>query len=120
MGGHYYAYIRSFEDGKWYNFNDSSVTELDNANEAISKMFGGDSTSAYMLQYRKHEPKKAKEGFFSDSVSNELIPDYQMQEIVKEKTELLEKQETQLKSLLAIQLKIHEASDRDKYRMVVG
>ena len=27
-GGHYYAYIRSFEDGKWYNFNDSTVTEL--------------------------------------------------------------------------------------------
>ena len=27
-GGHYYAYIKSFEDGKWYNFNDSSVTEL--------------------------------------------------------------------------------------------
>lgn len=25
-GGHYYAYIKSFEDGKWYNFNDSSVT----------------------------------------------------------------------------------------------
>ena len=27
-GGHYYAYIKSFEDGKWYNFNDSSVTLL--------------------------------------------------------------------------------------------
>ena len=28
FGGHYYAYIKSFEDGKWYNFNDSSVTEI--------------------------------------------------------------------------------------------
>ena len=28
MGGHYYAYIKSFEDGKWYNFNDSHVTEI--------------------------------------------------------------------------------------------
>ena len=27
-GGHYYAYIKSFEDGKWYNFNDSSVREI--------------------------------------------------------------------------------------------
>ena len=26
FGGHYYAYIRSFEDGKWYKFNDSTVT----------------------------------------------------------------------------------------------
>lgn len=29
-GGHYYAYIKSFEDGKWYNFNDSSVKEISN------------------------------------------------------------------------------------------
>jgi ubiquitin carboxyl-terminal hydrolase 47 len=29
MGGHYYAYIKSFEDGKWYNFNDSDVREID-------------------------------------------------------------------------------------------
>ena len=28
MGGHYYAYIRSFQDGNWYNFNDSSVTKI--------------------------------------------------------------------------------------------
>jgi ubiquitin carboxyl-terminal hydrolase 47 len=26
IGGHYYAYIKSFEDGKWYNFNDSDVS----------------------------------------------------------------------------------------------
>jgi ubiquitin carboxyl-terminal hydrolase 47 len=29
MGGHYYAYIKCFEDGKWYNFNDSDVREID-------------------------------------------------------------------------------------------
>ena len=28
MGGHYFAYIRSFEDNKWYNFNDNYVTEI--------------------------------------------------------------------------------------------
>lgn len=27
-GGHYFAYIKSFEDGKWYNFNDSQVSEI--------------------------------------------------------------------------------------------
>jgi ubiquitin C-terminal hydrolase len=26
MGGHYYAFIKSFADGKWYQFNDSTVT----------------------------------------------------------------------------------------------
>ena len=61
MGGHYYAYIRSFEDGKWYNFNDSnvSVIPVGSVNDEISKMFGGDSnTSAYMLQYRKYDAEK--------------------------------------------------------------
>ena len=28
MGGHYYAYIKSFEDSIWYNFNDSVVSEI--------------------------------------------------------------------------------------------
>lgn len=52
MGGHYYAYIRSFQDGKWYNFNDSQVTEIDPkyVNEKIQEMYGGDTgTSGYML-----------------------------------------------------------------------
>jgi ubiquitin carboxyl-terminal hydrolase 47 len=52
MGGHYYAYIKSFEDGKWYNFNDSDVSEIKKpiANDEIQKMYGGgSSTSAYML-----------------------------------------------------------------------
>ena len=38
-GGHYYAYIKSFEDGKWYNFNDSTVTEIKDEEE-LFKTFG--------------------------------------------------------------------------------
>jgi ubiquitin carboxyl-terminal hydrolase 47 len=38
MGGHYYAYIKSFEDGKWYKFNDSLVDEI--GEDEISKVFG--------------------------------------------------------------------------------
>jgi|TARA_B110000285_G_C15046261_1_gene574477 ubiquitin carboxyl-terminal hydrolase 47 len=51
MGGHYYAYIKSFEDGKWYNFNDAIVSEIGEGslNEKIQEMFGGNATSAYML-----------------------------------------------------------------------
>ena len=29
FGGHYYAFIKSFENGKWYEFNDTNVTEMD-------------------------------------------------------------------------------------------
>lgn len=55
MGGHYYAYIKSFEDGKWYCFNDSNVTMAD-PDEMISKVFGGNSNScAYMLFYKRIE-----------------------------------------------------------------
>ena len=28
FGGHYFAYIKSFEDGQWYNFNDSNVSKI--------------------------------------------------------------------------------------------
>lgn len=54
MGGHYYAYIKSFEDKKWYNFNDSSVREIPEADvdHEIELMFGGTAsknTSSYML-----------------------------------------------------------------------
>uniref|UniRef100_H2YIV6 Ubiquitin carboxyl-terminal hydrolase 47 n=1 Tax=Ciona savignyi TaxID=51511 RepID=H2YIV6_CIOSA len=65
-GGHYYAYIKSFENNRWYSFNDqivSPITKLD-----IEKTFGGvsyprtstsyystfsSSTNAYMLMYRQ-------------------------------------------------------------------
>jgi hypothetical protein len=52
-GGHYYVYINSFEDGKWYNFNDSHVSEIDP--EIIPSMAfgGGKSANAYMLIYRQ-------------------------------------------------------------------
>jgi ubiquitin carboxyl-terminal hydrolase 47 len=26
LGGHYYAYIKSFAEDKWFEFNDSTVT----------------------------------------------------------------------------------------------
>jgi ubiquitin carboxyl-terminal hydrolase 47 len=56
LGGHYYAYIKSNHDGKWYNFNDTSVSEI--STEEISKVFGdkGSSGTAYMLKYRQYSP----------------------------------------------------------------
>ena len=79
MGGHYYAYIKSFEDAKWYNFNDSSVSEIveGNVNEKIQEMFGGNATSAYMLQYRKYDPSQVVDGQpLKFTISNDEIPNY--------------------------------------------
>ena len=59
-GGHYYAYIKSFEDDKWYIFNDGSVTLMDK--KIIADVFGEKfasknkyqaSATAYYLSYRK-------------------------------------------------------------------
>lgn len=60
MGGHYFAYIKSFEDSKWRNFNDSNVKEIEESQ--VKNVFGGEasagwggyySTNAYLLMYRK-------------------------------------------------------------------
>lgn len=60
MGGHYFAYIKSFEDSKWRNFNDSSVKEIEDkeiinvfGGESVSSWGGSYSTNAYLLMYRK-------------------------------------------------------------------
>ena len=52
VGGHYYAYIKSFEDGKWYNYNDSTVSPI--TLEDVQNVFGGKhaNATAYMLKYR--------------------------------------------------------------------
>jgi len=55
LGGHYYAYIKCFENYRWYDFDDSRVVEIDE--EDVEKAYGGESTlygtSAYLLMYRK-------------------------------------------------------------------
>lgn len=38
-GGHYYAFVKSFESGKWFKFNDASVSEI--SDEDICTVFGG-------------------------------------------------------------------------------
>lgn len=67
-GGHYYAYIKDFDNSEWYCFNDQTVSPI--TQEDIQKSFGGgsfkayyssiysSSTNAYMLMYRQIEPKQ--------------------------------------------------------------
>jgi Ubiquitin carboxyl-terminal hydrolase len=40
-GGHYYAYIKNLETKKWYNFNDSNVSEI--SEEKVFEAWGGKS-----------------------------------------------------------------------------
>lgn len=75
-GGHYYAYIKDYRSGKWFQFNDSTVTEIGDAD--IKQVFGRDSDSdsnswysqnayyrrsscgvtAYMLMYRRIDKER--------------------------------------------------------------
>jgi hypothetical protein len=59
LAGHYYAFTKSFENGKWFEFNDSMVKEI--SQEEVETSFGADgyqsgfygAANAYMLMYRK-------------------------------------------------------------------
>ena len=64
LGGHYYAYIKSVESQKWFNFNDSVVKEIE-VND-IENVFGGIvgngiyGANAYLLMYRQINDKNIK------------------------------------------------------------
>lgn len=63
IGGHYFAYIKPFggKDNKWFEFNDSSVSEITDVDIATSfgegekdtTGYGSYGASAYMLLYRR-------------------------------------------------------------------
>ncbi len=70
-GGHYYAYIKSFEDNFWYSFNDSEVSLI--SEKEIENIFGSknptgySSATGYVLLYRKinenNKPTKIENEF---------------------------------------------------------
>ena len=72
-GGHYFAYIKDYRSGKWFQFNDSTVSEIGDAE--IQDVFGRDSddrtwsssnyyrrsaygVTAYALLYRKVDKER--------------------------------------------------------------
>jgi len=78
FGGHYIEYIKSFEDNKWYCFNDMTVTiasEWDVANTFGDK---DSAKCAYMLNYRKV-------GIPAPVITSETVPEYLRNEIEAER-----------------------------------
>lgn len=50
--GHYFTYIKSYDNNLWYCFNDDRVSEIDV--QDIEKTFGGvGHSNAYALYYRQ-------------------------------------------------------------------
>ena len=101
-GGHYYAYIKSFEDGQWYNFNDTTVTQLKEEAEIFNTFGGaGQSGTAYLLMYKKvtGEEKKYK---FEDS----LVPEYLKEDIRKDTERSIKEELEKEQKLLQLKLKV--------------
>jgi len=103
FSGHYYSYIKSFENGNWYEFNDTLVRRI--SYDKVVKAFGKpehteskNSTNAYMLLYRKVTDETISE------VPQSTIPEYldeliklQQEEEAKQQEELLARIEEQKK-----------------------
>ncbi|CAK4690853.1 hypothetical protein LEN26_015250 [Aphanomyces euteiches] len=117
MGGHYYAYIKSFEDGQWYNFNDSNVSKITEAevrtawgpkptsistSTSSHSMYyrSSHSTCAYMLMYRIVSAKN------ETSVSDEEVPQF-LKDVIKDDEDKREQREREREEKARmIQLKI--------------
>ena len=79
-GGHYYAFIKSFEDGKWYRFNDTIVDEVDPEEIPIKSFGGSNCGNAYMMMYRQVDSPEEK----NEKISDEEIPSYIKELLEKE------------------------------------
>ena len=85
-GGHYYAYIKSFEDNEWYCFNDGNVEFIDknNIKDVFGEKFGDkinkykSTNTAYYLSYRKINKEEKK------LTINDMIISDNLKEICKE------------------------------------
>jgi len=92
-GGHYFNYTKSFEDGKWYHFDDTSVKEID-VEDIGGKVFGGTnrSATAYMLMYRQVD--KTQDGDYKLHIPEYIteileVEKKELQRIYEEKCEML-------------------------------
>ncbi|CAG9310433.1 unnamed protein product [Blepharisma stoltei] len=112
LGGHYYAYIKSFDSQRWFNFNDTQVKEIDEKD--IEKVYGGTSSpswgghygaNAYLLMYRKVHPANIT------NASEIQIPDYLLQELKSETEQKLKEQREREEKLMQLQLKVYYLSE---------
>lgn len=87
-GGHYSAYIRSFEDKQWYHFNDSKVSEISIGR--IEEMYGDGSSSknAYLVIYKKYQLTENNSSLEIDEEFNPVITDEEIPDYIKDEIEI--------------------------------
>ena len=81
MGGHYYSLIKSFEDNKWYKFDDNFVFEISNFEEFKNQISGNNSNlndnTSYILFYKEYSLDNQK---FSFDINNSLFNEIKFEE----------------------------------------
>lgn len=116
-GGHYYSFIKSFEDDKWYRFDDCHVYEADIKN--IEYTFGEsgrnglNAVTGYILMYRQIEKLTKNETYgnnsnsYCKSIDNDLIfQNSELMKIIEEQNmQILIEEEKQKEKLNSLQLK---------------
>ncbi|KAL7687268.1 putative Ubiquitin domain, papain-like cysteine peptidase superfamily [Plasmopara halstedii] len=116
LGGHYYAYIKSLETGKWYNFNDSSVSEI--SDTELKFAFGGTSgtgysvrhsTCAYMLMYRLVDADKNV-----NVISPENIPQYLKDKICADEENIHRLEQERVEKAKQAQIKFYMKGSQTK------
>ena len=105
LGGHYYAFIQSFDSGKWFQFNDSSVRPLDEERNEFENAFGGGNRSGtgYVLLYRQSNlAMPPNYGYF---------PKYLERMVQSEDEEIRKKWEQWKKDMRTVTLTVHRDID---------
>ena len=126
-GGHYYVYIRDTSTNKWWNFNDSSVSEV--SEKTVLEAQGGFMSSsvygpvssaygcyppastsqvencanAYMLMYRKVLPSNTKIEFPGD----DLVPGYIRDEVERITAEAVKREREIQERLNKVTITVH-------------
>ena len=110
FGGHYYAYIRCFENDYWYRFNDSNVVDIEESD--IETVYGGTAPSwgtsayganAYLLMYRKKEANNLK------TVPDIEVPQMVHDEIERQKEVKAKQEQRRKEAMMTIKLKVYHA-----------
>ena len=100
--GHYYSYIKSYEDSKWYRFEDSSVYEA--SIKSIENTFGENNTpgaTGYILMYRQIKEKKTE-----TETEIKIEENIDLMEIITQENIMFrDEEEKQREKLNSIQLK---------------
>ena len=102
-GGHYYAFIKSFEDGHWYRFDDAAVSRMDPSEIPIKAFGGGKAANAYKLLYRQVE--KAEEVF--ETIPDDCIPEDLRSSIEAEKIAEQVAEIERIEKMNKIELRVH-------------